>query len=1669
MADFILSGAIDDRGILEAFKRIPAAAAQAGADAGKALDRALSGAKVDIGSGLLKSVETAAAKFPNVISSQLSRAASGASTPATQLGTLIAKGVQGGADKIPAVIGQALATAGSKGADAGQKLGTAIGTGVQAPLSRLLGGSITNSLASATGAAQKGGQQIGTGIAGGATRTLEQLIPSGLTRSFATAPAVGGKAGKDIASSLRSSLASGIGQGNPFQPLVQQGSTAAKGLSDAFRSSNAGVLAASAGLKTYSDEQGRVRTASGLLVPELNKLGNGFKGIGAQTQATRQSFADLASSTSIVQGAIGGLAFALTNAIGNAGAQALATVKALIQGYAELDAEIRLAAAAAGEGGGYDKLSESINRVGIEASGTTLEVAKLATELVRGGLTLDQVNDSLAAIVRGAEATGTGFSAMGTVVAAALKSFGLEASEATRVVDALVQGANSTATGVVELGNGFKYAAPIAKLLGVSIEDLTATIGLFANAGISAEEAGVALRNGLSKLAGAAPQTGGKVQELTGQAKIAADAMKTLGINIFNADGTMKPMQQTLLLLKGAFDKLGPASRIRLASNLFGGEDDGAKFLAVLGQSREEIIKVTNELGNSKGATDKARTAMQSFSLSVKQLQGTLDAIGLSLGKVAATALLPFIGAANLILGAIAALPGPVRDLTAAVLLLGGAYVTVRIAQVAWSAALKTEAVTTAVAEISNLSNILRGRLVADLAAARVATVNFIKSINIANIRAVATSLVQLGNAAKAQLVAGLLSGAEASLALRRGLIATEQASQQAQAGLTGVSAVLNRGVTASANAGSTALLGVSKALSGLAAGTVGTALGTVAIGLAGVVAAVAGYNAIMSDANQVTQAATPVIAELEAGLKKLGVPIEDTTALGGPFNRFFQDATGNIAAFAQALVPIPGVGDAAKTALGSLWEVIKATPFGLAIDQQLKFIGGLQQLYAEAQNNQAIVELSNVYNKVAAQTEAALNDTRAFTAELKLLQGVGSLDAGKSEELKNVRTQIDLVRTASIKLRDGLKQQAAAALAAGNPALADALLKQSEAYGKQVAQIDATVLALDREFERRTGVAAALQGQTIALSELNKELAKREASNQLALLEAEAAAMAQVAAGTLRAGEAARAKEAATVQALQNEIKMIDDNIGKLSELDQVSAEGIALKTKRAEKALQLSQLEASATDRLLAAERALAQVRAEAPVRTAELQIKAVDRQVQGYNTLLNLSRAISDLEASRFSLQGAFLNAQLEEAQQRGASEKTINQIKAQAAQVEAQAARARLAGLQRSQEIELKILELTQKKALLDAQQGVNNAKVAVLQKQAALQDAINKGDEQAAIAARAALGYAQQEVDIANQNLGLVKQLQPLEKQIALAGMERVQNEGKAAAFTAQFKANLAQAVAPGGELANTAGKTAVRFGDLNADTQALVRNLSSSNGIVGELSRRMLSVSKGGTIAADSARQIGLFGRGSVGSYGSIGENLLTAGQSAEAFAGSGIDAATNAAAQGAGNLRTNMAAATGSAAEFYRILADASGLPGARWAGGPVEAGGKYRINDGPGRRSLGQESFLSSGGRLSLINRAANSVWTAPSSGIVIPASTTAKLQEHGILPGGKGNGGRVRAVTAPAGRRDRSIAHLEAAIANLSSEVAGLRRKDWNVVLPDTTGARNRQMINMINRLA
>ncbi len=396
------------------------------------------------------------------------------------------------------------------------------------------------------------------------------------------------------------------------------------------------------------------------------------------------------------------------------------------------------------------------------------------------------------------------------------------------------------------------------------------------------------------------------------------------------------------------------------------------------------------------------------------------------------------------------------------------------------------------------------------------------------------------------------------------------------------------------------------------------------------------------------------------------------------------------------------------------------------------------------------------------------------------------------------------------------------------------------------------------------------------------------------------------------------------------------------------------------------------------------------------------------------INLGQALISLEESRFGIIQNRNSYELQEAQKRGASEAELDEIKRKGEAIEAAALSFKYQALVQQQGLERELLGLKQQQALVEANSEVRKANAEYKKADLEVTKAINEKNIEAENSARAALEIKDIDRQIAIENLGILQQIQPIQGKIADASEEEARNRviATAEAKGLQLSADgiFQKTKGAAGEFKTLGNSMKVPLGQQDAFTKL--------------------------------ARDMGFAVRDTGKGYVEIGKDLnstnKTAANDIKTYM-SIVAKSTQAAKTQTGGLANNMGTAANAAERFYNALANASGLPPARFTGGPVDAGQTYRVNDGPSGMSLGQEAFLSASGALSLINRPMNSLWTAPSRGTVIPAAMTSRLKESGALGGG---------AAVLRGGSDPAVAHLAVAVGNLSQEVAELRRKAWNV---------------------
>ncbi len=148
----------------------------------------------------------------------------------------------------------------------------------------------------------------------------------------------------------------------------------------------------------------------------------------------------------------------------------------------------------------FADLTATAEELGRTTFFTAEQVGQLQLAFSKLGFTAAEIQDAVKPTLDLATATGTDLARAAQVAGAAVRGFGLDASETERVVDVMAVSFSSSAMDIEKWQTGMTKVAPIAKAAGFSIEDTAAIMSKLSDSGIEASIAGTSLRNILLKM-----------------------------------------------------------------------------------------------------------------------------------------------------------------------------------------------------------------------------------------------------------------------------------------------------------------------------------------------------------------------------------------------------------------------------------------------------------------------------------------------------------------------------------------------------------------------------------------------------------------------------------------------------------------------------------------------------------------------------------------------------------------------------------------------------------------------------------------------------------------------------------------------------------------------------------------------------------------------------------------------------------------------------------------------------------------------------------------------------------------------------------------------------------------------------------------------------------------
>lgn len=304
---------------------------------------------------------------------------------------------------------------------------------------------------------------------------------------------------------------------------------------------------------------------------------------------------------------------AITKVVDKVGSIGTAAVKVGMNFEAEMS---KVASISGATGDEFQKLIDKAKEMGSKTKFSATESAQAMEYMAMAGWKTQDMVGGLKGIMDLAAASGEDLATTSDIVTDALTAFGLKASDSTHFADVLAKASSNANTNVAMMGETFKYVAPVAGALGYSVEDCSVAIGLMANSGIKASQAGTSLRQMLSRMA-----------KPTDEAQAAMDK---LGVSLTDSTGNMKSLDTVMGDLRNGFKGLSKAEQTQLAASL-AGQEAMSGLLAIVNASDGDFDKLKNSIYNCKdAAANMAAVAQDNLAGQITSLKSKAEGLGIA-------------------------------------------------------------------------------------------------------------------------------------------------------------------------------------------------------------------------------------------------------------------------------------------------------------------------------------------------------------------------------------------------------------------------------------------------------------------------------------------------------------------------------------------------------------------------------------------------------------------------------------------------------------------------------------------------------------------------------------------------------------------------------------------------------------------------------------------------------------------------------------------------------------------------------------------------------------------------------------------------------------------------------------------------------------------------------
>ena len=328
---------------------------------------------------------------------------------------------------------------------------------------------------------------------------------------------------------------------------------------------------------------------------KFEKLGGILKGVGAALLATTTAVTAFAASSVNT-----GMAF------DSSMSQVAATMGYTVE-------ELNTAGSEANET--YNELREFAMEMGSSTAFSASQAADALNYMALAGYDADTSMAMLPNVLNLAAAGGIELATASDMVTDAQSALGLSLDETAELVDKMAKASSKSNTSVSQLGEAILTIGGTAKNLAGGTTELSTALGILADNGVKGAEGGTALRN--------------IVLSLSAPTDAAAKSMAKLGLEVFDAEGNMRPLNDTFNDLNGILSTMTQEEQTQVLSDLFN-KTDLKSVNALLANSGDRFNELSAAIDGAWLTTDSLSSSLSDVGLDLTSMQDNLKKLGIS-------------------------------------------------------------------------------------------------------------------------------------------------------------------------------------------------------------------------------------------------------------------------------------------------------------------------------------------------------------------------------------------------------------------------------------------------------------------------------------------------------------------------------------------------------------------------------------------------------------------------------------------------------------------------------------------------------------------------------------------------------------------------------------------------------------------------------------------------------------------------------------------------------------------------------------------------------------------------------------------------------------------------------------------------------------------------------